>query len=348
VTSINAIRFDDWSGAMVCDEQRHWNDERLKLYAADKIRPVVPPELTRRYGLAAAYGNTGTSSIGDELRLTIGRRVEQVYRERCEATGGPPEFLSLRDVAGLAFEVITALKHSHTDDGLATRLGFTTADLCRGYYERDGRRIELSTPKVHEQAFNEVALDPEATKVGPIFGNAGIVAGVDRQSGFGMYLYSMRGHFWEPVNSPFVCQGSGSDTANVVLARYVARLPVRQRRGTLNRAEALLAMLCGVNAAFQNNLGVGGYYNILLFDGRATDPDGVLRQINDHRSKLAAEIALAHDSRLLPLGASRDLLEELLFGQATTQQISDRLWQEAAEPARLHRILRGYPAPAAS
>ena len=85
MTTINALKINHNLGVMMCDEQRHWNPERMKIYAADKIRPVVPPEITERYRTAAAYGNTGTSSIGDELRLTIYREIESKVKELAES-----------------------------------------------------------------------------------------------------------------------------------------------------------------------------------------------------------------------------------------------------------------------
>jgi hypothetical protein len=77
MTSINALRFNEHEGAMTCDEQRGWNDENLRIQVADKIRAVVPDRMVEELGVVAAYGNTGTSSIGDELRLTIRTRIEE-------------------------------------------------------------------------------------------------------------------------------------------------------------------------------------------------------------------------------------------------------------------------------
>ena len=50
MTSINAIKFDDYSGACVCDEARCWNDEGMKIYTAEKMKPCVPGEISQRYG----------------------------------------------------------------------------------------------------------------------------------------------------------------------------------------------------------------------------------------------------------------------------------------------------------
>jgi hypothetical protein len=119
MTSINALRIDRELGIMMCDEQRHWNPERLKIYAADKIRLIVPHEVTERYRLAAAYGNTGTSSIGDELRLTIYREIEKLYHARCEEEGRPPErFMTVEEIASFTFRIISRMKARHIDGEL--------------------------------------------------------------------------------------------------------------------------------------------------------------------------------------------------------------------------------------
>ena len=94
MTSINAIRFDKYSGALVCDEQRGWNPENMIINAADKIKSVVPDDVVESTGMVACYGNTGTSTIGDELKFNIRKRVRQEYDKLLKKTGEPPTELA--------------------------------------------------------------------------------------------------------------------------------------------------------------------------------------------------------------------------------------------------------------
>ncbi len=116
MTSINALRFNEYEGAMTCDEQRGWNDENLRILVADKIRAVVPDRMAEELGVAAAYGNTGTSSIGDELRLTIKDAIEEEY----ESMRGKPRkaleaHFTIDRLARIAYETICRMKHRHID-----------------------------------------------------------------------------------------------------------------------------------------------------------------------------------------------------------------------------------------
>ena len=84
MTSVNAIRFNETSGAMVFDEVRGWNSEDMLIVSAQKMKPVVDDDVILHTGLVAGYGNTGTSSIGDELRFTIKKRINQCWQQEIE------------------------------------------------------------------------------------------------------------------------------------------------------------------------------------------------------------------------------------------------------------------------
>ncbi|MHC5080714.1 MAG: hypothetical protein ACYTHN_17030, partial [Planctomycetota bacterium] len=204
MTSINAIRFDATSGALVCDEQRHWNPERMKVFAVDKIRPVTPTPVVARYRLAAAYGNTGASTVGEELRWKIADRVAREYREAVEAHGAPPDrFLSMGALATRVFEEQTRLKTTHIDEHLEGRFGFRTRDLCAGRYRREGEAVEIGSAEVQEAAEVLVTWKDRKGESRPVFGNSGILAGYSEEDGFRIFHFSMAEGFWTPVDAVF-------------------------------------------------------------------------------------------------------------------------------------------------
>ncbi|MBN1553039.1 hypothetical protein JW979_16305, partial [bacterium] len=225
MTSINALRFDQYSGAMVCDEQRHWNPERVKIYAADKIRSIIPAEIRERYGLAACYGNTGTSSVGDELRLTIYREVEMAFERKCKEYGEiPAEFMSLKEIVNLAWHVITRMKHRHVNEELRHRYGFETAELIQGFKVRNGENCAINNKNIVKEALDKIAGDPINPKPDPVFGNGGIIAGFDAEHGFRVYVFSMKEAFVEPSETGYAALGSGGDTTNFILPRYFNKI----------------------------------------------------------------------------------------------------------------------------
>jgi hypothetical protein len=341
MTSINGIRFDEWSGAMVCDEQRHWNPDRMKMFAADKIRPIVPSEVTARYGFAAAYGNTGTSTIGEELRAILRTRVAREYKEAVERLGEPPaEFLSMEELAGIVFEEVRLLKERHVDEQLEGRYGFKTRDLCRQSYLKDGAKVEINAKEVLDAAENLATFKEKKGDSRAVFGNNGIVGGYSPKDGFRLFQFSMNEGTWNPVEAVFVAHGSGSDSANLRFAEYAAhRIPELSDR--VDPVEGVMAAISAVNTAAGNNLGVGGYFNILLFDGRAPKAK-VLREIQDHRSRLACEIVQAQDQEWIPEKAARAMIEGLLFGEKPFESVLREFHAAGKSRAALSRLLRGY------
>jgi hypothetical protein len=345
MTSINAIRFDDHSGAMICDEQRHWNPERIKVYAADKIRSIVPEELREKYGLAACYGNTGTSAIGDELRLTMHREVEAEYRRRCREEGRvPDEFLSIREVVKLGWRVICRMKHAHVDEHLHNKFGFSTSDVIRGCYHKDGKKIPIENPEVVKEAMEAIARDPNLPASDAVFGNGGIIAGLDQKTGFKIYLFSMKDGMVEPSESGYAALGSGGDTTNFVLPRFFNREGASGREKGIDRVEGICALLDAVNMASEHNLGVGGYFNIILFDQLSAGFNGLYTEYNDHRSKLSMETVKAHRAGFITHSACLEITCGLLFEGQDVNWAEEKLWQAAGDDRLgLHRLLRGYP-----
>ena len=342
MTTINAIRFDEASGIMICDEQRHWNPELMKIYAADKIRPVVPAHISRRYGIAAAYGNTGTSAIGDELRLSIYRRIDRRYRRLVQEQGAEPDtFLSIDAIAQLAWDTICDMKHTHTDDYLAQTYGFRTADFIAGSSGEDGDDRPIANLNIVREAMKQIALEPGSRAPHAVFGNGGILAGFDQQKGFSIYAFSMRDGTMEEVECGFAALGSGSDTTNFVFPRFFSSLSCASRC-RLDPVAGTYAALSAVVQAAHCNLGVGGYYNLLFFKQKAP-AEQLLQEINDHRGKLAGEIVQAHLHGLLADACCYDLLKGLLFQDKGLAWAEQLMWQACSDPLRLHRLLRGYP-----
>ncbi|HPZ09567.1 MAG TPA: hypothetical protein PL110_15805 [Candidatus Eremiobacteraeota bacterium] len=343
MTSINALRFDDYSGIMICDEQRHWNDDRMKIFGADKIRPVVTDEIIEKYGIVAAYGNTGTSSIGDELRFKIRQKIYDLYKKRVELEGGPPEkFLTIPEIASLVFNLITEVKHDHVNENLKNSLGFTTDDFIQGEYKKDESEYKIKSRDIIDKAIKEMAGSIGTDQSGPVFGNAGILGGYDPEGGFQIYLFSMRHCFYEPVPSGFIAQGSGSDMTNVSFSRFFNNLTTIERKGDINRVEGLIIAIDAVNQASFNNIGVGGYFNIFLFNGKKSNNERLI-EINDHRSRFTSEMIQAYRYGFVTESKIRELVEGIFYDGNDLEWGSKLIWESVKNKTGLHRFLRGYP-----
>ena len=341
MTSINALRFNRDQGLMICDETRSWNDEDMMINAADKIRPVIPDEVTEALGLVGAYGNTGTSTIGDELRIQIRRRVAAKFREHLKLHRKAPRWTG-EEIAAFVWEVMCEMKESHTSQYLQGKYGFRQEDYVRGFYLKDGKRVEIKDKGILERAHEAVTWEKKSPDVKAVFANGGIYAGWDPAQGFRIFQYSLAEKYYEPVDACFAAGGSASDTTNRTLATFAALRDLEERTGDIDPWLGTLVFLAAIGEACRMNIGVGGYCNILLFDGTRKNPAERLREINDHRSKLASEIANAYRVGLVELSPARELVGALLFQGEPIAKVHARFFKSTADPTLLDRYLRGY------
>jgi len=342
MTSINAIKFDDYSGVCLCDEARCWNDESLKIYAAEKMKPCIPGEIIERYGTVAVYGNTGTSTVGDEIKFTIRKKLREEFDIRTEKYGKPPgAFMNMEEIAALVFQVISNMKHSHIDGQLKGRYNFDTSEFNQGFYERDGKKVEIKDKEVIKTVEKFLTWKDMFEEVNAVFVNAGILAGYDDSEGFRLFHYSLIEGFWEAVQAAFIVDGSGRDATGISLADYISRKTIPEQ-GKIDRVEGMIAILEAVNLASKFNLGVDGYYNIILIDGREKDHSKRLIEINDHRAKLASEIVLAKTNNLITEETARGIIDAMFFQEKPYPEIASLFMNSAVSKKKLRRLLRAY------
>ncbi len=343
MTSINAIRFDQYSGAMVCDEQRGWNPEHMIINSADKIKPIIPNDIVESLGIVACYGNTGTSTIGDELKFNIKKRVRQEYDKKLKKAGEiPSELATMEELARWAFEAQTALKRSHINQTIEGRYGFSVNDFCRGYYKKGGKQIDIKDAETINAIHDSITWKGRSGEMTSVFLNAGIIAGYEPQKGFQIYTLSMIEFGYWPVQEIFLTDGSGRDMASVEMTDFSNRKTMPERRGAIHPVEGIFEMIHAVNAACQHDIGCEGYLNIMLFDGRKPFKERLV-QINDDRAKLASEIVKCYDGRFLEKQKAMEFVEALLWGSATWDAVDKQLWNASSNPEAMFDFLRNYP-----
>ncbi|MCD4654135.1 hypothetical protein K8T06_09380 [bacterium] len=343
MTSINAIRFDRYSGAMVCDEQRGWNSESMIINSADKIKFIIPENIMETTGLAAGYGNTGTSSIGDELKFNIKKRVQTEYDTKKKKLGfEPTDFTTMEELARWAFEVLTELKRGHINQTVEGRYGFSVNDFCRGYYKNNGKQIDIKDKETITAIHNTITWKGRTGEMTSVFLNAGIIAGFDPKLGFQIYTLSMIEFGYWPVQEIFLTDGSGRDMASLQMTEFSNRKTMPERRGAIDHVEGLFAMINAVNNACRHDIGCEGYLNIMIFDGKKPNHERLI-QINDDRAKLAAEIVRCHEVNYIPKIKAMEFIEALIYGGASWAEIDKAFWAESSNSDEMFDFLRNYP-----
>lgn len=343
MTTINAMKLNDYSGICICDEQRSWNPEFIRIRSSDKIKSVVPAYIQQEYGLAAAYGNTGSSSIGDEIKAKLIRGIDGEYRKKLEGNRRkkPSDFLTVREIADMAYQIMIDIKHQHVNDEMLSKLGFTSEEFIQGFYERKGVKFEIKDRDVIEKAYQHISWDKRGNESQAIFGNAAIVAGYDEREGFSIFHISQMEQFLKPVDKFFITDGSGREPTNLVFADFVEGFPAAERN-SMDRVEGLFASIAAVQFASHRSIGVGGYFHIKYIDGRMKDNSKKMIDIDDSRAKLASELVTASSSGLLGTGCAMELLDRLIFQSDSPETVNREMWKESADPDAMRRLLRGY------
>jgi len=342
MTSINAVRFDEYSGILICDEQRSWNDDKIKIFSSDKIKPVTPERVQKEQGIAVCYGNTGTSSVGDELKFTIQKRIAQEYDKLIEKLDEVPEhFMTVEQLAQIAFETQIQMKREHIDETFMGRYGINTNDFIAGYYQKGSEKIEIKDKDIINTVHDNLQWKDRKGEMTPVFLNAGIFAGYEPREGFRIFSLSLIDFSCEPVQEIFLADGSGRDQCTIVFSEYASSKILPERRGNIDRVEGLITAIKGVNKASWHNIGVGGYYNIIYIDGRRPNLERLV-EISDHRSKLAAEIVLSMTSHLISYSDTAALVEELIYGGGSFEEVHEKFMKKVKDQKKVKKLLRGY------
>ncbi len=342
MTSINAIRFDEYSGICVCDEARCWDKESLRIMTAYKMKPCIPEDIVTQYGTVAVYGNTGTSTLGDEFKHRIYEFIRDEYQKRVNLEGKvPSKFMTMEEIARGVFDILTTVKHSHLESQISGMYGFSIGDFLRGYYYKKNEKIEIKEKKVIDDVNKILLWENMYKKVTPVFLNAGILAGYDDEEGFRLYHYSLIEGYWEEVGAAFVVDGSGRDVSGINLADYFSS-KVNSYSKAIDPIEGTIEIIKAVNGASRFNLGVSGYYNIIFISGREKSFEKRLIQINDHRSKLASDIVKAMEEGFISYDLTCSLISKLLFDSEDFNSIMKMFVDGSSNKREMFMFLRGY------
>lgn len=344
MTVVNAIRFNDHAGAMVCDEQVSYGDMTRKGDIGDKIRPLVPTPLQEEFGIVAAYGGSGTSSVSEEIKeLAIALLDEALKKSGKMPRKKLLESITIPRIADEIFNRLCVMKRRHIDEYFFHRYGFTGADLIRGYYEGAKGRVDINQKDVIEEAHDAMIYKDAFRDLRHLYVNRGIMAGYDPIEGFRLFYFNMMTFSYEPVQAIFQSIGSGQDTSDLAFADFIATKTIQERRGLLDPVESMISIIHATNLASRNNVGVGGYYNIVIIDG-SKEHSHRLREIADDRAKLASETVAAWKAELIERSRVEDAIEGLLFNDTPLADVEKVIFQTCVDPKRLSRFLRGYKA----
>ncbi|MBN1550665.1 hypothetical protein JW979_04315 [bacterium] len=341
MTVVNAIRFNEYSGAMVCDEQVSWGDMSRKGDVGDKIQTIIPPEIQNEYGVVAAYGGSGTSAVSEEIKTAAYNMLREEAMRRKKQRMTSKKFMTIQNIADGIFENLSEMKRRHVDEFLKHRYGFTGADLIRGFYMGDKGKTEIQQKEIIDDAQAAMTWRGRYPQLSFLYVNRGILSGYEPEQGFRIFYFNMMTFSYEPVQAVFQSIGSGQDTSDLAFADFVSAKTVQERRDHLDPVESMVSIIYATNLASTNNIGVGGYYNIVVIDGHKPH-DQRLLEIADERAKLASETVAAYKAEIITKKLAFDIVGEVILGDTGFQNAERSLFKRCRSAKALSRFLRGY------
>lgn len=343
MTVVNALIFDKNSGAMCCDEQTSIGEVR-KMLSSDKIQKIVPSVVRKNCRLEAVYGGSGTTAIGDEIRMGIKKKIKEKYESITGNNTNSNSLITMDEIFRIAYDEMMKVKHLHINDIVKGYFNFDTSDYVRGYYnDKDKHKIEIKQKEIKDKVFNLMNWS-NASEVDCIFLNSAIIAGFDESGIFKMCKLSMKTEMLlqMPV-SIFETIGSGSDSAQIIFSDYIGSKTLDERRNHIDKTEGMIQLLRATNAAAKYNMGVGGYFNIVLFDSTQDNPDKRFVEIMNSSSRLASEVVFAYYNDFINYDNTFLLIDELVFKKEKSfREVNDMFFKMSSDKFKMQKFLRGY------
>ncbi len=340
MTVVNAMKFDFYRGAMVCDEQTTFEDNRYA-FLSDKIKRLVPKNITEDLGTVAAYGGSGTQSVAAEVVKKTFREMNNAYKDMKSAGLKSYHYKSIEDIARFSMKKLLEVKHHHLNDKLYANFRFELDDFNQGYYFTGGEKIEIKQEDIINKAVEYITWKDYSDDVDSIFKNRAIIAGFDQENGFEVYSLSLMENECFFVGGPYESIGSGSDTATISLNDFINTMVLSTRRDRIEPLDGIMELIRATNACARNNYGVGGYYNIVLIDGEKPNNQRYL-EIMDHEARLASEIVYGLDFGLINRNDAREMINQIVFEGTSFDKIERQLCQKSHNSRELNLLLRGY------
>lgn len=342
MTSINAIRFNHYEGVCICDESISSTDS-MRIDVSDKFQPCIPEVIAKNYGTVAAIASTGTCSVGGKAKESFSDRILRLYEREIEKHGKPAlKFLTLREMSALLFDIIVDMKYEALSQRIMGTHGFSAAEFIEGRYRRGEKSFEIKDKDTIRDISALLCWKYQQEEVAFIFNNAFLLAGYDEEEGFSIFHHDLRSGHWHKVQNCYLAEGSGRHSVDPAMYAFAENLLVKNRRGDIDRVAGLMAVIHAVNTAAEHEIGVGGYPNVIVIDGRQADPAKRLYEVNDERSFLGTQVMRAVAGNYLDYRDGYTLIEKIFYGLCPFAEMHDQFWSKARDKAALSRLLRGY------
>jgi len=341
------LRFNESSGAMICDEESIYL-ERRRTHFDENIRSLLEPEISKELNIEAAYGGAGYPPFHYE--------VVRKARKAIKKLAGKRDNLTLEDVAKETLKCFQSIVRRRVDEKLRFYFGFNLDELNQGFFEKDGKKFEIKQESVKKKSREIASFKNKSQPLKNIFENKAAVMGYDEKNGFQAYHISGDVTVLSFLTG-FESVGSGKYGAGMAFARTFNKKFHYERRKGFDPVDGMILLFSSILEARNYFIDIGGYFSLIFIDGNARNSGKRYIDFDPHRVKLASEVVTANLNGLLKMDRTRKLVEKILFddsnsGKKITEDdtseknmlddLEDEFFREVDKPEILRYILRGY------
>lgn len=336
---VNLIRIDEFSGALMADEE-FWRRGSRRTLSLDNLHPLLPDAFCEASEMEALIGIQGDPSITYETVLRVRNRMKEIIQDPSKIGRDEP-IRSLRDVVDIAIKEMGQLIRKRIDDQLGFAYGFTADDLNRGFFEHQGQKIDIKQDQIRTDALKWIKPGAvEKTKQLSDFGV--LIAGIDSKNGFHWYEWGASSGISAIGTGLFESIGKGSDAANLAFIDIFRKRELQKRRKGMTKEQALFALFEAYEAAIRFNHEVGGYPQVVILDGHQKQHNERMKEFSGQNTKLAQEIVTASVHEYLTRQDAIRLLKGLFSDNADPDEIEAQFLDSSKDARAMEHFLRGY------
>lgn len=335
---VNVLQFSPDTGAIISDEE-FWNVHFRKRLYADNLASLLDDRMANDWRMEAVYGGVGYPSLHHEIVELTKTRLQATYATGNEGTGRP---VIVKEVARTAFECLQEMIRRRIDQKLVFFFGFNADDLTRGYYLKNGKRIDISNKKVKEGATAILTGDKADVVLKAAMQSKAVVFGFDDTYGITMYHLSIENWVMGYVHEGFEAIGAGKYASGLILGQDFKTKTFAARKAGYSVGEGILELFESAVLATDHFKEVGGNFNLIFLDRQAGQRATRIIELRDHEARLATEITRAVSANLLQRETAWGFLEDLLWSKKPWQAIDTALFASVTDSDQLHFLLRRY------
>ncbi|MBN2384804.1 hypothetical protein JXQ70_18155 [bacterium] len=335
---VNFLRFSDTMGAIISDEE-FWTPRFRRRLHTDNLHSLLDDEMSEAWKMEVAYGGVGYPSVHREVVNQVRALLKQRLHENNEATPAPTQ---VKHVARLAFECMQQVIRRRIDQKLRFKFGFTTDDLNRGYYEENGKKVEIKNKEIKQAAQKIAAAKEKDALLKPAMEAKAAIFGYDSTYGMtGFFLDSEAGVLAYNYEG-FEAIGTGKYASGMIFGLMFGAKTLAMRQAGFDPAEGVLELINSALAAKYHFKEVGGNLNFVIIKADEKKHALRYREIFDNDARLSAEIVQAYKWEELTRAAAINLLNQLLFSRKKWETVEKELFASVKNGIRFELLLRHY------